>query len=196
MKYLHRPELRAWSSFDEGRDLDFNSVALIREGGNVLVDPLPMCDHDLQQLGELGGAASIVVTNSDHVRAAAALAELFGARLLGPRGERATFSLRCDDWLGEGDCVVPELRVLELEGSKTDGELSLLFDGHTLITSDLVRAQRPGCLNLLPDEKLKDKGAALRSVARLAELPGLQAVLVGDGWHLFADCAQALARLG
>ena len=34
MKRLHRPDLYAWSSFDESRDIDFNSVAWIRPDGS------------------------------------------------------------------------------------------------------------------------------------------------------------------
>ena len=195
MKHLHRPDLRCWSAFDESRDIDFNSVAWIRAGGNVLVDPMPMGEHDLAQLTELGGAAHIVITNSDHLRDGIALAERFGAELVAPQAEREVFPAAVTRFVGDGDEVVEGLGVFELDGSKTPGELSLLLDHDTLITSDLVRAQRPGQLNLLPDEKLSDRAAAVRSVARLAQLPGLSAVLVGDGWSLFDRCSQALASL-
>src|SRR5262245_28354165 len=107
MKRLHRPDLYAWSRFAEGRDIDFNSVAWVRAGGNVLIDPLPMSDHDRAHLQNLGGAAIIVITNSDHVRAAQSLAEQFGAELCGPQAERDTFPLRCVRWLGEGDEPAP-----------------------------------------------------------------------------------------
>ena len=60
-------------------------------GGNVLVDPVPMSAHDEAHLRDLGGAATIVVTNSDHTRDAVALAEKFGAKILGPRGEQDGF---------------------------------------------------------------------------------------------------------
>ena len=70
MKPLHRPDLFGWSRFDESRNLDFCSVAWVRPGGNVLIDPLPMSEHDLAHLEGLGGAALIVITNSDHTRGA------------------------------------------------------------------------------------------------------------------------------
>ena len=69
MKALHRPDLFAWTRFDEARDIDFHGYAWIRADGNVLVDPLPMSAHDLAHLERLGGVSTIVVTNSDHVRA-------------------------------------------------------------------------------------------------------------------------------
>ena len=109
MKRLHRDDLFGWSVFDESRNIDFHGLAWIRDGGNVLVDPVPMSAHDEAHLRELGGAATIVITNSDHTRDAAALAEKFGAKILGPRGERDGFPIRCDGWLGQDDAVVPGL---------------------------------------------------------------------------------------
>ena len=125
MKQLHRPDLFGWSQFDEARNLDFHSVCWVRSSGNVLVDPLPPSDHDLRHLRSLGGARLIVLTNGDHLRGAAALAETFGAKLIAPRGERATLGAKVDEWVGGGVELVPGLRTLELEGSKTPGELAL-----------------------------------------------------------------------
>jgi len=137
----------------------------------------------------------IVVTNSDHVRDARRVAELTGARVAGPRAERDTFPIPCDDWIGEGDEPLPGLEVMELDGSKTPGELALLLSGHTLVTGDLVRAHQGGRLNLLPDAKLKDVARAVASVKRLAALPSVEAVLVGDGWPVFRDGKRVLEEL-
>ncbi|PRP96945.1 MBL fold metallo-hydrolase [Enhygromyxa salina] len=184
MRQLHRTDLWSWSVFDTARNLDFNSLAWIRGDGNVLVDPLPLSEHDLRHLDELGGAAWIVVTNSDHTRAAAELALRFGAKLAGPAAERGQLPFACARWLGEGDELVAGLRAIELHGSKTPGELALVLEETTLITGDLVRGQMLGRLNLLPDAKLGDRAAALASVRRLAALEQIEAVLVGDGWPI------------
>jgi Metallo-beta-lactamase superfamily len=194
MKRLHRPDLFGWSRFDEARNIDFHSALWVRPSGNVAVDPLPLSEHDAAHLRELGGATLVVVTNSDHVRDAARFKEITGARLAGPRAEREHFPLACDVWLGEGDEPLPGFSVLELDGSKTPGELALLVDGTTLVTGDLVRAHAGGRLTLLPDKKLGDRSRALASLARLATL-GVDAVLVGDGWPVFRDGARALAEL-
>jgi hypothetical protein len=195
MKHLHRPDLRAWSSFDESRDLDFNSVAWIREQGNVLIDPMPLSEWDLGQLTELGGASQIIITNSDHVRSGAELAQHFGATLLGPAAEQEEFPIACDGWLHGGDTVVPGLDVLEMRGSKTPGELALLLEKQTLITGDLVRGQIAGKLNLLPKAKLADPRAAAESIEGLAKIESIQTVLVGDGWPIFSEGHHALTFL-
>ena len=195
MKQLHRPDLFAWSSFDEPRNIDFNSYVWKREGGNVVFDPLPMSPHDRQHLTELGGATWIVITNSDHVRESAELAEATGAAIAGPFGEKSGFPIPCQRWLSEGDELVPGLRAMELVGSKTPGELALVLEGTTLITGDLVRAQAGGRLNLLPDAKLSDPAAARTAVQRLSALEGVEAVLVGDGWPVFRDAGARLQAL-
>jgi hypothetical protein len=193
MKRLHRPDLYGWSQFDESRNIDFHSVLWVREGGNVAIDPLPLSSHDQVHLQALGLLGTIVVTNSDHMRAARRLADVTGARLLGPVAERE--QMDCDDWLGDGDEVVPGLTAIALQGSKTPGELALVLEGSTLITGDLIRAHEGGKLCMLPEGKLSDKAAALTSLGRLAAMPGIEAVLPGDGWPVFRDGAQALASL-
>ena len=64
MKSLHRPDPLGRSRFDEKRNVDFCGVAWIRPGGNVLIDPLPMTEHDRAHLAALGGATLIIITNS------------------------------------------------------------------------------------------------------------------------------------
>jgi len=85
--------------------------------------------------------------------------------------------------------------VFELSGSKTAGELALLFGSTTLVTGDLIRAHGGGRLDLLPDTKLADRALAIASVKRLSELPSVDAVLVGDGWPVFRDGKRALEEL-
>ena len=195
MKSLHRPDLYTWATFDPERNVDFNAVLWVREGGNVLVDPLPLGEHDGRHLEALGGAAWIVVTNSDHVRATEAIRAATGAKVAGPAAERERFPIACDRWLADGDEVVPGLSVLALEGSKTPGELALLLEETTLVTGDLVRAHRAGALMMLPDGKLSDRAAARASVGRLAALPRVETVLVGDGWSCFGGGKAQLTAL-
>ena len=82
-----------------------------------------------------------------------------------------------------------------MAGSKTPGELALTLEGTTLVTGDLIRAHEGGRLCLVPDAKLSDPAAARASVRRLAALPGIDAVLVGDGWPVFRHGAEALREL-
>lgn len=193
MKMLHRPDLYSWARFDTERNIDFNAWCWVRPDGNVLIDPLPLTEHDKEHLAKLGGAKHIVITNSDHVRASKELAETLQAELIGPRAEQESFPIRCTRWVGDLETIVPGLVALELHGSKTPGELALLLEETTLIAGDLVRAHKAGALMMLPDPKLKDKARAVESLQRLAGLTGVEAVLVGDGWPVFRDGRALLA---
>jgi hypothetical protein len=194
MKRLHRKDLYGWSKFQESLNLDFNSVLWVRPEGNIAIDPLPLSEHDLAHVRQLGGVACIVVTNSAHVRAAVELKAATGAVLLGPSAERE--KVVCDRYLTDGESVVPGLVVRELHGSKTPGELALILEETTLISGDLVRAHSADTLSIGPEPKLVDKAAAVSSLRRLAELhPRIEAILVGDGWSVFRDGAERLNEL-
>ncbi len=195
MKRLHRHDLFCWSTFNERLDIDFNSFAWMAPSGVVLVDPLPLSSHDREQLRAAGGVSWIAVTNSNHLRDARQIASDFGAKLAGPAAERHSFPLPCERWLADGDELVPGLRVIELNGSKTPGELALLLEETTLIAGDLLRAHRADQLMLLlPQQGLKSEPEALASVQRLAALP-IEHVLVGDGWCLFGEGSRRLQAL-
>src|SRR5690606_32958341 len=101
MKRTHRADLRCWSRFDPARNLDFNAWAWLRPGGTVLVDPLPLSDHDRAELEAAGPVSYVIVTNGDHVRAAPELVARYGAELIGPAGERGSLELACDRWAGD-----------------------------------------------------------------------------------------------
>ncbi len=192
MKRLHRPDLYGWSAYQPTLRIDFNSLLWAGPEGNVLFDPLPLTADDEVHLEELGGARWIVMTNRDHVRGAREIAARTGAKLAGPIAEHDTFPVRCDRWIADGDEPFPGLVSRELHGSKTAGELAFVLDGTTALFGDLVRAHTPNRLMLLPSEKLRRPADALASVRRLRQLhPGIEHVLVGDGWCSFG-CGGAL----
>lgn len=195
MKTLHRPNFYCWSVFNPERNIDFHGYLWVHPEGNVAIDPLPLSPHDLRHLLEQGPLTQIILTNSDHVRAAEDLARETGALIWGPAAERAHFPIACSDWLQAGEHRHGDLQIFTLNGSKSPGELALLLEGDTLVTGDLIRAHDAGRLSLLPDAKLTDKAAALASLAELAALPGIQAVLPGDGWPIFSGGQAALQEL-
>jgi hypothetical protein len=195
MKALHKPNLFSWSVFNEERNVDFHSVFWTSAHGNVAIDPLPVSEHDRRHIKALGGVQDIVITNSDHLRGAAELCATTGARVWGPARELARLGHVKAHPASDGEQPIAGLEVFELAGSKTPGELALLIEHHTLVVGDLVRGQRAGRLNLLPDAKLSDRSAALASLRRLTALTSIDAVLVGDGWPIFHGGRHALNAL-
>ncbi len=199
MKSLHRPDLFSWAAFDEPRNIDFNGHLWLSGGRGIAIDPMPVSPHDVAHIDELGGVGWVLLTNADHVRAAGFFADRWGARIAAPAAERSLPGLQglaVAHWIERGEVLPCGIRCLVMEGSKTPGELAFLLPGgDVVICGDLVRGQRAGSLNLLPDAKLADRAAARRSVAGLAALPDLVAVLVGDGQSIFREGRARLNEL-
>ena len=195
MKNTHHNNIYTWAQFDPERNIDFNSFFLVGPNKNIIIDPLPLTDHDREHLRKLGGVQWIVVTNSDHIRDTEAITTSMGAKIAAPKQEKHSFTIHADKWIGEGDDLFQDLQIFELEGSKTPGELTFLFEGKTLITSDLIRGQKGGALNLLPDKKIKDHKQAVKSISRFLDFKNIDTVLVGDGWHIFNQGYEHLKKL-
>jgi hypothetical protein len=195
VKQLHRSDLFNWSEFNEERNIDFNGTLWLSPAGNVLIDPVTLTEHDINHLESLGGAAHVIITNSDHVRDAAKILLITGAKCWGPAAEKEDFPISCDGWLSEEEQPIKGIEVFCLNGSKTPGELALLIDNKTLVTGDLIRSHEGGHLRILPEEKLQNRELALKSIKRMASITNIQAVIPGDGWPVFNYGHEALLTL-
>ena len=195
MKQLHRSDLFNWSEFNEERNIDFNGTLWLSPAGNVLIDPVTLTEHDINHLESLGGAAHVIITNSDHVRDAAKILLITGAKCWGPAAEKEDFPISCDGWLSEEEQPIKGIEVFCLNGSKTPGELALLIENKTLVTGDLIRSHEGGHLRILPEEKLQNRELALKSIKRMASITNIQAVIPGDGWPVFNYGHEALLTL-
>lgn len=200
MKSLHRRDLYAWSAFDTTRNVDFNGTFWQRDKGNIAIDPMPLSEHDRDHVAQLGGLSWVLLTNADHVRDTAAIAQRFAAQIAAPSLERDAPQLRDLDiahWLEPNEVLPCGIRCIPMAGSKgLAGELAFLLpEKDTLICGDLIRGQRAGSLNLLPDGKLTDKEASLAAVRDLIQLSSLQSIIVGDGQSTFRNAPSRLTEL-
>ncbi|MBT4792633.1 MAG: MBL fold metallo-hydrolase [Halobacteriovoraceae bacterium] len=194
MKSLHREDLYSWSEFNEEKNIDFNSFLWVSKYGNIAFDPLPVSTHDLKHIETLGGISWIIITNSDHIRDVENIRAITGAKVAGPLAEKDNLAIKCDRYLSTGDDLISGLKTIELQGSKTPGELSFILDDTTLITADLIRAHKANELMLLPKEKLNDYEKAKESIAKLLEFKEIETILMGDGWHIFEGATKKLAK--
>jgi len=200
LKSLHRLDLYAWSTFDTARNVDFNGTFWRHDDGNVAVDPMELSAHDEAHVNQLGGLDWILLTNADHVRDTATIAPRFNARIAAPAAERddpRLGDLDIEHWLEPREVLACGIHCIPMAGSKgLAGELAFLLPGgDTIICGDLVRGQKAGALNLLPDAKLTNRQASLASVRELVALSQLEAVLVGDGQSIFRDARPRLTEL-
>lgn len=181
-----------WSRRQPERGVYFNSF-FVRGEENIIVDPLPLDDPDLEAIRAQGGAQWIVITNRDHQRDSAALAERLGAKIAAPALDAAEMSVTVDRHLREGESI-GRARVLQLEGLKSPGEFALyLADCGTVIVGDALWGVPAGALRLMADEKLRDPKLAALSLRRLWALEPRN-ILVGDGTCIFGNASAAIAE--
>jgi uncharacterized cupin superfamily protein len=184
------PGVWTWSVYQPDRAMDFNGTFVETNDGNFVVDPIAPDESTLRELCERG-VAHIVITNSDHQRASAAVALVTGARIIAPRGDADNISVKVARTVVDGDSV-GEWRVLGVDGAKTPGEITLCHSWlRTAIVGDVLWGTPAGSLTLMPDAKLADPARAALSLRRLRAMR-LRNLLVGAGAHVFNTAAVAI----
>ena len=192
MKRLIFEDIYSWSVFSEARQIDFNGHLWVRDEGNILIDPVPICDADRAQFEQLGGAKWIVITNRDHEREAAEFQEWTGAEVIVHEADADLLDIKPSRTIREGETIVSGLKAVHLPFGKSPGEIALYFSQKQVILfGDLVAGEPMGRLTLLADEKLEDAPKAAMQLRKLLPLD-FKAVLVGDGHSLFSEGRQEL----
>ncbi len=193
MKRLSLENFYSWSVFSEARQIDFSGHLWVREGGNVVIDPVAISEPDLAQLIDLGGAAFILATNRDHARMSVFFKEQTGAEVLAHEADVATFSFPIDRTVADGEELVPGMKVVHLRYGKSAGEIALVWPGlGAAFISDLVWGGPSGSLSFLPDEFLADPPKAALELRKLLAYPQIETILVGDGDSIFGNGRQRL----
>jgi hypothetical protein len=202
MKSTRLEGIRYWGQYQPDRRIDFNGFHWQSPAGGVLIDPMPLDGDQLEELRGLGGAAWILVTSKEHLRAAPELREALGARLLAPAEERERLgeaAAEVDGWFSRTEDLPPELaqhlEVIPLHGGKSPMEPAFYLKAlQALYFADLVRSHASGALRLLPEEKIRDRAEVLVSLREVADLP-VEAVLLGDGDGIYRGAEEALREL-
>jgi uncharacterized cupin superfamily protein len=185
------PGIMTWSRWQPDRAMFFNSWLVATDAGHLAVDPLAPDAEDLAQMDALPMHA-VVVTNRDHERAAALVAERYGIPVFAPEPDADEMQVPVARRLRDGDDVAG-WRVLMFAGFKTPGEFALVRRG-VAITGDAFWGVPAGALRLMPDEKLADPARAALSARRLLEA-NVRHLLVGDGMPVFHRAFEALTAM-
>ncbi|HEV2262283.1 MAG TPA: cupin domain-containing protein [Candidatus Rubrimentiphilum sp.] len=185
----------AWmySAWQPDRGMSYNSYFFERDGGCVAIDPLPLDAGSLDELQNLGGVHTIVLTNRDHQRDAAHLKARFASRVLAHGVEASLFDIAIDATFSHGDEVFAGAFALALPHGKTAGEVALHFPAvKTAVVGDALIGAPAGALGILPDKMLENPKLFLFGLRRLWALQ-LQTLLLCDGQSLFGRADNALA---
>jgi len=182
------PGVWSWSRWQPDRGLDFNSFFVEHGEGNLVVDPLEPDEETLAELRSLGVAA-ILVTNRDHERASAALAEALGAPVIASALDGPLLA-RAPDRTVEPRDVLFGWTVLGFDGLKTPGEIALVDRArNAAIVGDSLWGKPAGALMVMP--KVADPDRAVLSL-RALRAAHVDHLLVGDGACIFGNAFDAI----
>jgi glyoxylase-like metal-dependent hydrolase (beta-lactamase superfamily II) len=189
------PDVFTWSWFSEPHGYDFNGYLVRRDEGSLCIDPVPPGDEGLAGISRLQVTA-ILLTNRNHSRAANAVRERTGARVLIHPDDAP--HARSQGTVIDGellpDASIGPLRVVAAPG-KSPGEVVLHWPGRRLLfVGDAVIGHPPGQCGLLRERVMDDPPRLRRSVRALLDLD-FEVLLFGDGVPILQDAKARLREL-
>ncbi len=176
------PGVATWSWFSEEKQINFNGHLLDIGEHRILVDPPPLSDSDLAQLGAAGQIDYILLTNRDHVREAATYKEMVNTRVYVPEKDASEIPVTPDKTFVDGELLPGGIWVVQLSNQKSPGESALFIQQGQgiLIVGDALLGKPEGSVSMLPAEKYADPATAREGLRRLLKYH-FDSLLVGDG---------------
>ena len=157
-----------WHGYDPAVRAELYSTSLTTSGGIYLIDPILLQKQALDELIGSSRVAGIVVTNSNHHRAAAQFAEQFAVPIF---AHAETFS---DEQPGklkqvvDGEEICDGLRAISVDGA-VSGEIVLHYadEEGTMITGDALINFQPYGFTFLPAKYCSNQKQMRRSLRKL-----------------------------
>lgn len=160
-----------WQAYDPAVKSDLYSSAVQSRGGLFLIDPIPLAAAPLAELTAAGNVAAVLVTNSNHCRAAARFARDLGVAILADESVLGELGDAVTQPVAGGE-IVPGLAAIPIAGAAS-GELAFHFtdDGGTLVVGDaLIHVESHG-FTLLPAKYCSNQKEMRGSLRRLLDWP-------------------------
>src|SRR5690242_17224495 len=118
------PGLFVWQAYDPSSKVDLTSVAYLVEGRLVILDPVALVEAAATELVAAGEPVAIVLTNGNHERASARLADSWGVPVLCHEAAVPGTGITADAFIDDGQELFGGLTVITLPGGGP-GELAL-----------------------------------------------------------------------
>jgi len=184
-----------WQMYDSSVKSDLFSTAIKTDSRLFLIDPIPLASPCLEELAVPIGATSVLVTNLNHPRAAAAFAQLLKAPIFAAAPVVGKFSTTDVTAIADGEKIGAGGLAITIDGAAT-GELAFHFpdDGGTMVIGDALINLEPYGFTLLPTKYCSDQKAMRRSLRRLLEWP-FERLLFAHGTPILAAAREQLETL-
>jgi glyoxylase-like metal-dependent hydrolase (beta-lactamase superfamily II) len=184
-----------WHAYDPSVKADLFSTAISTSQGTFVVDPIPLAQPALRNLRQLCQLAGVVLTNSNHRRAAAQFAEYFSTPLFAHCDSFPDESPAEFNELADGDQLSDGLRVIELRGA-APGEIALHHsrNGGTIIVGDALINFEPDGLALLPAKYCSNEKEMRQSLLKLLD-HNTERIFFAHGQPIISGATARLRRL-
>jgi hypothetical protein len=187
-----RPGLYFWQAYSPEVKVDLSCCARRTARGLVFIDPVPLAKSALEELLLLGPPHAIILTNSNHARAAAEYRTRFSIPIHAHADAVAEIGLTVDHLVSDGETAFGEFSVISLPGA-APGEIAL--HGHdTLHLGDALVHLPPLGFELLPAKYCSDHQELRGSLGKLLRFP-FEVLTFAHGLPIVARARQRLSQL-
>ena len=189
------PNIAIWHAYNSEVKAELYSTCLTTGVGTYLIDPIPLQREAFDELMGSRPVAGIVLTNSNHYRAAAQFAQQFSVPIFAyeetfPNDQTGQLTLVTD-----GDEVCDGLRVIDIAGGP-QGEIVLhcAVDGGTLIVGDALINFEPHGFAFLPAKYCSNQKRMRRSLRKLLHYKAKR-ILFAHGAPILSAASERLRAL-
>jgi len=188
-------DIAIWHAYDSAVKAELYSICLTTVSSTYLIDPILLQREALEQMIGSGRIGGIVVTNSNHHRAAAQFAQLLSVAIFAHAHTFAGDQPSRLTTIADGEEICDQLRVIAIEGA-APGEIVLHYtaNGGTLIVGDaLINFEQYG-FAFLPAKYCSDQREMRRSLRKLLNFEA-ERILFAHGTPILSRASQRLEAL-
>jgi Metallo-beta-lactamase superfamily len=181
-----------WEAYDPAVKSDLFSSAALLADRLFLFDPIPLAATPLRHLISGRNVAGIVLTNSNHLRAAADFSRQHKAPIFTAESVIREFNSVA---LSANAGIAPEISAIPIEGA-APGEMAfhLADNGGTIVVGDALIHLDPYGFALLPPKYCSDQKEMRRSLRQLLDWT-FQRLLFAHGPPLLSSARERLEKL-
>ena len=183
-----------WQAYDPAVKADLSSSAAKSEGRLFLIDPIPLAPAPLAELSANGTVAGVLVTNSNHPRAAVAFARRLRTTIFAAEPVTGEFEGAQAQPFAGGE-IMPGVAAIPIEGAAS-GEMAFHFaeNGGTLVIGDALINFEPYGFTLLPAKYCSNQRQMQGSLRQLLDWP-FERLLFAHGQPILTSARTRLETL-
>jgi hypothetical protein len=188
-------DLAVWCAYDPEAKAELYSTRLVTVNGSYLIDPILLQRQALDEMIDSLTVAGIVVTNSNHHRAAAQFAQQLSVAIFSHAQTFPSDQPGRLTTIADGEEIGDRLCVIAVDGA-APGEIVLHYGGNggTLIIGDALINFEPYGFAFLPAKYCCDQREMRRSLRKLLDYEA-ERILFTHGTPILSRASQRLEAL-